>query len=589
MSISYSDRSTPNVSVAYDADGQRTSLVDGTGTTSYTYDALHRLIGDRQGDGSSVAYGYDLIGNLTTITYPAGNKVTRAYDASDRLTSVSDWLGNKTTFAYDDDSNLIRVDYPNGVVANSSYDTADRLMQVAVVKGSSNLLSLPYIRDTVGLLTGEDGTRYGYDGANRLTSSTQGPSPLSYDKANDLTSLGNQKLSYNPGSELTSLKGGSGPIRFTYDAQGNRTSMTPASGPAVSYTYDQANRLASFSRGSTRASFAYNGDGLRMAKTVDGSTMKFVWDMAESLPLMLKVGATSYVGGPGGLPLEQVSSDGSVLYYHADQLGSTRLLTDASGNTAATFTFDPYGTLATHTGSVATPFGLAGQYQDSESGLYYLRSRMYDPATAQWLTRDPAVAKTMSPYGYVGGNPLNRTDPSGMIDTSDLSRQQQDQINQQCSTWQQQSMCRQAAFCAEPTFGLGGSMNGGDCHVIAQIAADNYKIVANAIAHCHDGLVTFGGYTESLAAAQRDLSEMGAAYYVANEGIQYYNGVNSCKQQEAIAGVVTVVGVYYGRAGIGLLAKGELEGGSYLGFGGAMGAGGGALFSNARNQGCVPL
>jgi hypothetical protein len=40
-------------------------------------------------------------------------------------------------------------------------------------------------------------------------------------------------------------------------------------------------------------------------------------------------------------------------------------------------------------------------------------ARHYDPATAQFLTVDPKVAATLSPYGYLGGNPLNGSDPSG--------------------------------------------------------------------------------------------------------------------------------------------------------------------------------
>jgi RHS repeat-associated protein len=57
----------------------------------------------------------------------------------------------------------------------------------------------------------------------------------------------------------------------------------------------------------------------------------------------------------------------------------------------------------------------AGQYRDDESGLYYLRARYYDPGTAQFLTVDPAVATTAQPYGYVGDNPVNATDPTGML------------------------------------------------------------------------------------------------------------------------------------------------------------------------------
>lgn len=48
----------------------------------------------------------------------------------------------------------------------------------------------------------------------------------------------------------------------------------------------------------------------------------------------------------------------------------------------------------------------------------YLRARYYDPATAQFLSRDPMVATTRSPYGYVAGNPLNQSDPWGLFATT---------------------------------------------------------------------------------------------------------------------------------------------------------------------------
>jgi RHS repeat-associated protein len=63
---------------------------------------------------------------------------------------------------------------------------------------------------------------------------------------------------------------------------------------------------------------------------------------------------------------------------------------------------------------LTTPFMFGGQYLDAESGLYYLRARYYDPTTSQFLTLDPALSKTMSPYAYVSGNPLNGADPSGL-------------------------------------------------------------------------------------------------------------------------------------------------------------------------------
>ena len=105
--------------------------------------------------------------------------------------------------------------------------------------------------------------------------------------------------------------------------------------------------------------------------------------------------------------------DQVVFYYHQDQLGSTRALTDRAGAVVATYTYDPYGNLTASTGTVTTPFGYAGQYTDAESGLIYLRVRYYDPSTAQFLTVDPAYAQTQSRYGYVDGDPLNLMDPSG--------------------------------------------------------------------------------------------------------------------------------------------------------------------------------
>ena len=114
--------------------------------------------------------------------------------------------------------------------------------------------------------------------------------------------------------------------------------------------------------------------------------------------------------------LEKAALSGFVLYYHQDQLGSTRALTDRAGAVVATYTYDPYGKLTASTGSANNPFGYAGQYTDQESGLQYLRARYYDPGTAQFITVDPAYTLTASRYGYTNGSPLNATDPTGLYD-----------------------------------------------------------------------------------------------------------------------------------------------------------------------------
>jgi RHS repeat-associated protein len=176
------------------------------------------------------------------------------------------------------------------------------------------------------------------------------------------------------------------------------------------------------------ASYAYNGDGLRVSKTVGGSTTPFTWDVAAGLPLALLEGTTSFIYDDRGLPIERVDAAGNASFFHHDQLGSTRAITDGTGTTLATYGYDSYGRITSQTGSLVQPFGYAGQYTDVESGLQYLRARYYEPATGGFLTRDPLVDATRSPHSYASGNPVNAADPAGLMTTlADLGNQYKSQ------------------------------------------------------------------------------------------------------------------------------------------------------------------
>jgi hypothetical protein len=108
---------------------------------------------------------------------------------------------------------------------------------------------------------------------------------------------------------------------------GNRIKITPASGTETTLQYDQANRLTRYG---SKASYTYNGDGLRMSKTVNSAATAFSWDKSGSLQLMLADGDDYYIYGADSQPLEKISGS-SVTYLHRDQHGSTRFLTDSSG------------------------------------------------------------------------------------------------------------------------------------------------------------------------------------------------------------------------------------------------------------------
>ncbi|HEY4871714.1 MAG TPA: LamG-like jellyroll fold domain-containing protein [Candidatus Dormibacteraeota bacterium] len=435
--INYSDGVTPNVTnILYDGDGQRTSMTDGTGTSSWAWDSLHRLTSYTNGAGAQVQYGYNLRSLVTTLTYPGSLNVTRGYDDAGRFTSVLDWRSNTTAFGYDVNSNLTTETLPSGtgVVDTFTFDAADRLLAISSVKaGVLSLFGATYSRDNANQLTSDSsapatGSRYQYNSLNQLcyagasnSNACSLPPPAAtayaYDPADNLTQAASTQQVFNAADQLcwTGTTAGvcsappPGATTYAYDTRGNRITVTPAAGAATNLSYDQANRLTAYSTSST---YAYNGDGLRMSKTVSGATSQFLWDAAPTLPILLSDGATAYVYGPGGLPLEQINGS-TVLWLHHDQIGSTRLVTDAGGASQATYTFDAYGKITASTGLVLSPFLFTGQYQDAESGLYYLRARYYDASTGQFLSRDTVVSTTRQPYSYVADNPLNAADPSG--------------------------------------------------------------------------------------------------------------------------------------------------------------------------------
>jgi RHS repeat-associated protein len=424
--VDYSEVATIDVTYEYNKDGNVTKMTDGTGTTKRTYDQLGRLTETENGKKEVVKYEYNL-GNLATkITYPNGKAVTQEFDKANRLKKVTDWLSKATTFAYNRDSALKTTTYPTEATDEdiNEYNRADQLSKQTFKKGAETLASLTYVRDKVGQvestaqtgLPGPASSEYGYDKANRLTKN--GSSAYEYDLAGSPTKLGSESLSYDKASEV--LTGGA--FTYSYNKLGQRVKAAPSGLPATTYGHDQAGNLISAQRpaeGETskiNETYAYNGAGLRVSETIEGTVYPLVWDMSAGLPLLLSDGRYSYVFGPGGLPIAQINSKEEALYLHHDQQGSTRLLTSPAGSVSGTYTYLPYGWIQPefHTG-VATALGYGGQYTSPTTRLIYLRARVYDPRTAQFMSVDPLAAMSGEPYGYVEDNPLNRSDPSGLM------------------------------------------------------------------------------------------------------------------------------------------------------------------------------
>ena len=429
--VSYSAAGTASVSYTYNANGQKASMVDGTGTTTYVYDAAGRVTSSTNGAGATVSYSYDSAGEVTGVTYPNGKAVARSYNNVGELSSVTDWLGNTTKFSYDAAGDLTSTVYPGGSTGARSYDAAGRLSNLSYVNSSGAAIAgFGVTRDGLGQVTASAATgavspagqSYSYSSLNQLAADSSGA--YGYDPAGNLVSLpGGKTQAFDPAGQLcwsastaTSTCGAvpSGATEYGYSPEGNRTSATPASGAAVAYGWNQANQLVSYTSGGTSVAYTYDGAGLRASATTGGASTQFTWDTVASVPLLLSDGTNFYVYGPGGTPIEQISSSASATFLLQGPSGSTRMIMSNTGAVLATFTYDSYGSLTASTGTATTPLLWQGQYLDTTSGLYYLRARYYDPTTGQFLTVDPLVTTTNAPYTYAGDNPVNGSDPSGL-------------------------------------------------------------------------------------------------------------------------------------------------------------------------------
>jgi RHS repeat-associated protein len=243
--VLYSDGVTPNVERSYNADGNRTAMSDGTGTTSYQYDKDGRLTKLTDGSGASTSYAYDKAGLVTSITYPNGKAISRSYDDAGRLESITDWDNHATMFGYDANGNLTTTSYPDGDTVTSSYSATNALVVTTALNSAHKALaSITDTRNENELVSNETTKKLkstgsvSYDAANRLVSTSS--TSYGYDPAGNPTSFAGTTLHYNNEDELTGASNGN---TYTYDAEGDRSSSTTPTGPDIRYRYDQAARL----------------------------------------------------------------------------------------------------------------------------------------------------------------------------------------------------------------------------------------------------------------------------------------------------------------------------------------------------------
>lgn len=398
------------VSVGYDANTHLpTTLTDSTfGSYTWTYDSLDRTTGE-SGPNGSLSWTLDDLGRRTSFQAPGQGAITYGYDAADNLTSVTQ-NGLAANFVYDALGRQSRQELPNGVATENTYNTAGFLTSVISRLNGTAFDTHTYQHDLAGNITQHTAngaaTQYGYDDFYRLTSSTATGANYAwtYDRAgNRLTQTANgttTNYTYNTANRLTAVNGSP----LTYDANGNLTNFG-----ADTYGWNARGQLASLTRPGVSAAFGYDPLGRRTSKTINGAATAFLFD-GDAL-----IGEA--VGGVASFTLHGPSVDQPVArngqYFTPDHLGSVTTATDGTGAVTQRYGYSAFGETNQSTG-LQNPFQYAGRENDG-TGLYQNRARYYAPELGRFLSEDPiGLGGGTNQYAYVGNNPINTTDPSGL-------------------------------------------------------------------------------------------------------------------------------------------------------------------------------
>jgi RHS repeat-associated protein len=274
-------------------------------------------------------------------------------------------------------------------------------------------------------MTDEYGTHsYIYDHLYRLTQATH-PQPANPLENFDYDQVGNRYPNSNVYSAANQLLEDDTYI-YSYDKNGNTISKTnKTTNVYTKYYWNAENQMTRLEKYTSTpdplpystAGYTYDGLGRRVAKNVDNTVTKYLYDMED---ILLELDATDnitarYTHGPGIDEPISLDKDAQSYYYIADGLGSIVKLVDTTGNVVNNYIYDSFGNIMEKTEGVANPYTYTAREYDTESGLYYYRFRYYDARVGRFLSEDPiGFWGGINFYAYLNNNPINSNDPYGL-------------------------------------------------------------------------------------------------------------------------------------------------------------------------------
>ena len=440
----------------------------------------------------SIRYHYDFNGNRTATVLPDGRQINYLYYGSGHLHQIS--LDDEVISDIERDRLHREIYRTQGKLASRyELDPLGRLKrQIATLndlteggKGKTKVAA-GYSQTAVK-------RSYGYDRTGNLTHSTDqrtGTTHFKYDKLGRITQAGNEVFAFDPAHNILSdnnsptvpdnrLKTYNG-SSYYYDHFGNLIHRELADGEVQNYFYDLHDQLVKaeiFKKDGTKETWAYTYDALgrRIGKgrlkneeVSDGleEETRFVWDGSHLLQEIQPDGRYTYLyTDPDSYePLAQVhnrtneegESKQETHYFHCDQVGIPREMTDKDGNLVWFGDYYGWGKLKSETNvtdSAYQPFRLQNQYADRETGLHYNFFRYYEPDAGRFVNQDP--------IGLMGGENFYAFAPNAQVWVDPLG------LNKCCENSKVKTEPNTAFFWSGRTDGIGGQ------HIAADIAKSN--------------------------------------------------------------------------------------------------------------------
>lgn len=465
------DDAATTVSYTYDKAGQRTSMTDATGTTHYAYDSKGRLTTVTEPDGAATTAAYDAAGQRTSLSYPSGLQVSYGYDNNGRLISLQDSRAGQALYALDPDGRLLTEQLGCRLARRYHYDFG-LLSRFEAIRDGHPVAFASFAYDPDGrILSQRDRDQvqeYRYDPAGQLIFAASEPAAPPPGPRRERTEL---RLAYDAAGNRSSLRHGGTEVHYHYD-EADQLLHSESRGHRISYRYDQAGRLTEEAEGDRRRSVAYdgfgqpcevtrtgpgeherirpvfNGDGLlaSLALTDENgrqdedhqASVQYRWGSFGLIPQIITQQARPDLDDashdrPGRLDADFAYGYGRTFaswaqdaaIFHCDALGSM-ISTEDTRPWVRGHAYGAFGAVA----DSAAPDGQERRKPElprfgyrGELGLgdrLYLRARTYDPETGRFTTRDPASSvptpgQPSNPYAYASSDPLDRTDPRGLL------------------------------------------------------------------------------------------------------------------------------------------------------------------------------